>query len=279
SWTGSGPNRAALAIQFFTDGNPNPGTLIWGYRWENDETPDGLDLISAIAGDSDILLILIQMTGNMGYTLNGVGYSNLPDELLSYINYDFDGAVHDSRISFGFYEPNTTMGQTSAPGAEVPDLIFTAIEDAKTTHIIRHPLDYTTYGYPAYDYDWWKITDESAGIWNSGWYNGYWSYYTGSGNDLDNLGYSALGMSSVKLHDGDIHGWKYVSFSAGDSEWLAPVYIGDNSSLAPEIAEGKTEPTEYYSIDGTRLSSPPATGIYIERKGARVSKHIANTNQ
>ncbi|MDE6756694.1 MAG: hypothetical protein K2J66_06075 [Muribaculaceae bacterium] len=278
-WTGTGPNKAALAIQFDTDGKPNPGVLVWGYRWEDGRSPNGVDMVSDIAENSDRLRILIQMTGDMGYTLDGVGYSDPSNELLASIYYDFDGAAEDSRISFGFYTPNTVMNQTSAPGAEALDLVMQAIDDAIDTHVIRHPLDYTVYGYPAYDYDWWKMDDESAGIWNSGWYEGYWSYWTGTEGDLDNLGYSGLGMSSVYLNDGDVHGWKYISFTSDEPDWLAPVYIGNIPTSVTEIIDDGSETVEYYSIDGIRLTTPPAVGIYIERRGARVSKRIANTNQ
>lgn len=274
-WTGTGPNRAALVIQFDTGSKSNPGTLVWGYRWENGETPNGVELISAIAENSDRLRILIQMTGDMGYTLDGVGYSDWNKELLDALDYDLDGAAADSRISFGFFEPNTFMKQTSAPGADAIDFVMEAIEEAKTTHVIQHPLNYNEYGYPAYDYDWWKMNDESAGIWNSGWYDGYWSYWTGTEGDLANLGYSALGMSSVYLKDGDVHGWMYWSFTSEDPEWRTPVYVGDISTSVPEISDDDDSVTEYYSLDGIRLSAPPAAGVYIERTGSRVSKRIA----
>ena len=33
-WSGSGPNRAAFVVAFNPEeGQKNPGTLVWGYRW------------------------------------------------------------------------------------------------------------------------------------------------------------------------------------------------------------------------------------------------------
>jgi PEP-CTERM motif len=49
-WTGEGPNRAALVIQW-NDGI-SPGSLAWGYRWSGNST--GLDMINAIAGNTTV---------------------------------------------------------------------------------------------------------------------------------------------------------------------------------------------------------------------------------
>ena len=49
-WVGTGPNRAALVIQWNDD--INPGSLAWGYRWSGNAT--GLDMLNAIAGNTTI---------------------------------------------------------------------------------------------------------------------------------------------------------------------------------------------------------------------------------
>jgi hypothetical protein len=49
-WTGEGPNRAALVIQW-NDGI-SPGSLAWGYRWSGNAT--GLEMINAIAGTTTV---------------------------------------------------------------------------------------------------------------------------------------------------------------------------------------------------------------------------------
>ena len=38
NWTGTGPNRAALVIQYNGD-TYGSDAYVWGYRWENGETP------------------------------------------------------------------------------------------------------------------------------------------------------------------------------------------------------------------------------------------------
>lgn len=49
-WVGTGPNRAALVIQW-NDGI-TPGALTWGYRWSGNAT--ALDMLNAIAGNTTI---------------------------------------------------------------------------------------------------------------------------------------------------------------------------------------------------------------------------------
>jgi hypothetical protein len=49
-WVGTGPNRAALVIQWNDD--ISPGALAWGYRWSGNAT--GLDMINAVAGNTTI---------------------------------------------------------------------------------------------------------------------------------------------------------------------------------------------------------------------------------
>ena len=270
-WSGSGSNRTALVIQFHTNETENPGALVWGLKWETGEELSGVDLVTRIAEEASGLFTLIQMTGPMGYTLDGIGYSPENKDMLSSLTYDFEGATADQRISFGFFDPNTSMGQTWAPGNETVEMIMNSIEDASGSHVILHPLNYEEFGYPAYDYDWWNMNDNSIGIWNSGWYDGYWSYWVGSEGDLDNLGYSGLGMSSVKLKDGDVHGWKYNDFSSTEDDWLEPVYVEGVPVLIYKIEEEQMK-EQYYSMEGLPLSTPPEHGFYISRKGNKVSK-------
>ncbi len=277
-WSGTGPNRAALVVQFDTPGSANPGALVWGYRWEDGDEPDGLEIVTKIAGNSSRLCALVQMTGEMGYTLDGLGYADRVSDLLESLTYNLDGASADSRISFGFFDPNTSMGQTSAPGSDALDMALEAIEEAKSSHVITHPLNFTVYGYPAYDYDWWNLTDPDAGIWNSGWYDGYWSYWTGEAGDLGNLAYSGLGMSSVRLKDGDVQAWKYLSFAPDadeDPDWLAPVYVDENGSTQIDTPAAENPAAEeVFTLEGLRLSERPARGFYLVRKNGETRKYF-----
>ena len=74
NWTGTGPNKGALVVQFETRDLKNPGALVWGFRWEDGDEPTGYDMVTAIAENASNLCVLVQMTGTMGYTLDGIGY-------------------------------------------------------------------------------------------------------------------------------------------------------------------------------------------------------------
>ncbi len=214
-WAGDpdGDNRCALVIDF-QDGHTGQ-SLVWGYRWSGTKT--GEDLIRAVASQSSILTAMVQYTGTMGSTLNALGVSQAREEL-DYLHYDFDRAAIGGEVSFGYFQPNVSMGQEEAPGYEAEQMCVDAIERAKTTGIIEHPLNAFLYGYPAYDYDYWQLEDGYADSyeyrWRSGWYDGYWSYWHGP-NDYDYMGYSGLGMSSTMLTDGSVQAWKYIVFNGG----------------------------------------------------------------
>lgn len=211
-WAGDpeGENRCALVIDF-QDGQTEC-SYVWGYRWNGTKT--GEDLVRAVAGQSSVLSAMIQYTGTMGSTLNSLGISANREEL-DYLYYDFDRAAIGGEVSFGFFEPNTSMGQETAPGYAAEQMCVDAIERAKTTGIIEHPLNAFLYGYPAYDYDYWQLEDGYADTyeyrWRSGWYDGYWSYWHGP-NDYEYIGYSGLGMSSTVLVNDGVQAWKYIVF-------------------------------------------------------------------
>jgi len=288
-WTGEGDQKAALVVQFDCPGQTNPGAIVWGYRWTDGDNPTGYSMLCDIAANSPDLAVLVQHTGSMGATLDGIGFASDIADVLEHLGYDLDGASEDSRISFGFFSPNTAMGQTSAPGSETINLIYEAIADAVETHVILHPLDVNNFGYPAYDYDWW-ILDRTATVnpaesyWNSGWYDGYWGYWTGT-TDLNALGYSGLGMSSVELADGDVHAWKFSpltdenvdGYTGASTPWLAPNYSHKINFSGIEIPDSDTHdtPARYYRLDGIEVSPGALTpGIYIIRNGNKTSKQI-----
>ncbi len=212
-WAGDpdGDRKCALVIDF-QDGNGEE-SLVWGYRWSG--TATGEDLVRAVASQSSILTAMIQYTGSMGSTLNALGVSANREEL-DVLHYDFDRAAIGGEVSFGYFDPNITMGQETAPGYDAEQMCADAIVRAKDSGIIEHPLNAFFYGYPAYDYDYWQLEDGYADSmeyrWRSGWYDGYWSYWHGP-NDYDYMGYSGLGMSSTVLTDGCVQAWKYITFN------------------------------------------------------------------
>ena len=63
----------------------------------------------------------------------------------------------------------------------------------------------------AYDFDDYTAID-ATDHWASGWYSGYWSYYT-AGNLTEEPDYSSVGASSRILTDGSLDLWSFSSFS------------------------------------------------------------------
>lgn len=65
------------------------------------------------------------------------------------------------------------------------------------------------YNTTAYDFDSWSSNDP-LDHWRSGWYNGYWSYWT-SDNTSTPYVYSSVGVSARTLSNGCIDGWSFMS--------------------------------------------------------------------
>ena len=141
-WAGEGEKRAALIIQF-NDDKANGEAYVWGYRWNG--SASGEDMLRAIARASRCLTPLIQYTGNMGSTLNGIGLTDGRDALCNYLVYDFEGAKDGS--AFDFYNPNTSLGQTDVPGDAGGQMCVDAIERARTVGYIEHPINAFRYGW------------------------------------------------------------------------------------------------------------------------------------
>lgn len=233
NWTGTGPNKAALVIQYNGD-TYGSDAYVWGYRWENGEKPSGETMMKAICANSSRLSMLTQYTGSMGSTLCGVGYS-LHQEVLKHLFFNFEKAKNFEFINFDYYNVNSFMGQTEAPGDNAPALAQAAIDKAIAgTHYVQHPFDYATYGYPAYDYDCWDIDEETelrGGVsqyepkWLSAWYEGYWSYWCANNPSQDWM-YSGSGFSGRTLVDGSVDGWSFTQFESaqvgGMGEGVAP---------------------------------------------------------
>lgn len=278
-WAGSGPNQAALVVQF-NDNGPQEA-YVWGYRWQNGENPSGEDMFRAVAAASPDLTLFTQYTGWMGNTVCGIGYSKY-HTIADFIEYDFGSAKEDGRISFNYFSANTTMGQTDVPGWDTQDLCDSAIQASKSSHIIDHPINARVYGYPAYDYDWWQAfdrNDPTAQRWNAGWYDGYWSYWVG-GPDSEDFAYSGLGMTSRKLNNGDVDGWKYIfldgpvvldrperaagqniysdgidGYTGASEQWHQLNYTHFGISSAPSVHNDSADGiVEVYSLSGVKVT-------------------------
>lgn len=316
-WTGEGPNRAALLVRFNDDAASDAGTIVWGYRWPEGESRTSDRMISDIARSSDDLVILIQYTGGMGYTLDGIGYSPDVNLMMGGLWFDYDAAAADGNVSFGYVYPNSGMGQKSAPGeGEARDLCQQAIDAALDTHVIDHPLNQRAYGYPAYDYDHWKLDTSrlAASVatrsrWRSGWYWGYWSFWVGANDfttglkqEIENLTYSGMGMSSTPINDGQISAWRYQPLSGkpidpsgpeadgttgASTRWGALAYEHTypaivSSSCASASVDDEVPVAHIYSLGGVKVATVSASvavtslglqpGVYMVRNGAQTSK-------
>ncbi|MDE6428078.1 MAG: hypothetical protein K2K59_03910 [Muribaculaceae bacterium] len=288
-WTGTGPNRAALAVTNDA-GAADPAVYVWGFRWEDGETPTGEDMFKAICADNDNLVLLTQITGQYGSTVCGIGVGDA-DKLLENIYFDFEKALNYEFINFDYYSSNSFFGQSAAPGDQTPLLCSAAVEKARTSgsHYIQHPLDHPAFGYPAYDYDCWEIADSGldAGWWTSAWYAGYWSYWTISGKDPEWM-YSGTGFTGRLLSDGCIDGWSLTMFDSpkvgGVGEGIPPsddeqlyVYCEPKESVGIQTAEieDNTAPEEYFTLTGRRVSPQNLTpGVYIISKGGSSKKTV-----
>lgn len=102
-----------------------------------------------------------------------------------------------------------------------------------------------------YSYDGWTCTDPE-GYWQSGWYQGYWSYWVKS-SDNDPWGYSNMGVSGRKLTDGCWDGWNFAAgMQSYDWKPLAPA--ARNGLTAPSV---KTQPESLVVSPGESAAFVP----------------------
>lgn len=193
-WVGEGTNKAAIVLSWHDGSTTNPDHIVWGYKWPAGETRTGLDMIKAIASADKRALLLIQNTGSMGYTVNGIGYDEDPTNL----DITFDAELARANVSFSYPENAQYIADQ-------------AIIGGKSTGVIEHPFNVNVGGErPAYDYDYWKIDRDfyPNTHWNAGWYEGYWSYFSRDAKNQD-WEYSSLGASSRQLTNGTWDAWSY----------------------------------------------------------------------
>lgn len=285
-WTGSGPNRAALVITNDA-GASDPKAYVWGYRWNDGETPTGETMFRAICANSTELVLLTQLTGVYGSTVCGIGFGDA-DKLLENIYFDFDMAKDYEFINFDYYHSSSFFGQNEAPGDKAPEIAAEAVEQALTTgtHVIDHPFNHADYGYPAYDYDCWFLKDSGidSGWWTSAWYTGYWSYWTATAGG-DEWMYSGTGFSGRQLRDGAIDAWSFTQFESAmiggfgegtppaDDPTLYSYRPASTSASIDAVAADTDTPAEWYDLSGRRVSSDRlSSGIYIKRHGGKTEK-------
>lgn len=290
-WAGEGPLRAALIVQFDSSDSAEPeaapSAYVWGYRWSQDGDRYDADkfpvcsvekMVREVAQASRDLDVLVQRTGSTGTTLAGVGLS-YDHAVIDRIEYDFDGAVNDDKVTFDWFGSNR-------PGSNTPVLVAEALRQARSSHIIEHPVNAIDWPQPAYDYDHWGSPDLADFLvdevyWQSGWYDGYWSFWIG-GENLRRLSYSGSGMSGVEIKDGMVAAWVYVPLDR--NELVADGQIPAASLSKPldyehyqfetdhiNTLSPETVKPEYFNLQGFKVNNPEH-GLYIVRQGASVKK-------
>ncbi|MDD3063245.1 MAG: hypothetical protein PHG27_04625 [Massilibacteroides sp.] len=192
------PIDSAYLLVKWTDGKREllgDSLLIWGYRWnpisvyEGDTssiTVHSIDMIRAVANKDRRFTVLLQYAGISGYTVGGFGYNFATCSRVP-LFFNYYGAEASSNVQFNYVtSPNTGVGQVAIPPSPQAQAamaidIAAGLPSGTGTGIIDHPFN-VFYGYPAYDYDWWKLYDlENEDFeWQAGWsVNGFWSFYVG----------------------------------------------------------------------------------------------------
>lgn len=96
-WVGDGENRAAIVLTWHDTNKTVPDNMVWGYRWSADvDTISGLSLFEAVMKADPRLIGLVQYTGWMGSTINGIGYSEFRSDVE--VTFDYEGARLNSNI-------------------------------------------------------------------------------------------------------------------------------------------------------------------------------------
>lgn len=124
-WVGDGENRAAIVLTWHDTNKTVPDNMVWGYRWSADvDTISGLSLFEAVMKADPRLIGLVQYTGWMGSTINGIGYSEFRSDVE--VTFDYEGASAKFKYP---YDKETTE-----------EMAATAISEGEDDGVIYHPL-------------------------------------------------------------------------------------------------------------------------------------------
>ena len=115
--------------------------------------------------------------------------------------------------------------------------------------MIYHPFSQDLYGYPSYDYDFWEC-NPGSGHWKSGWYYGYWSYWTG--NSAGSLSYSGIGATGRQLTDGSWDAWSFQADMGGS---MGGEPLSEHFLPAPQPGDPLPDPSD--PSDPSDPTDPP----------------------
>jgi hypothetical protein len=233
----------AYLLVKWTDGKqPNDSILIWGYRWvsqyihptygSTNVAKTSIDMLRAVANGDCRFSVLLQNTGGGNFTVGGFGY-NFDREARVPLEFDLEGAealVTQGAIQFHYTgNPNcqAPYNQFALPVDPTPETLASeAIIAANNTGVVKHPFD-AAYSYPAYDYDFWKLTDPSNTdqVWQAGWYYNYWSFNVRQGLSGTFTYPTTSGIATEPLSNNTTH---YFVFALAD--YNIPVNLDGNYS-------------------------------------------------
>ncbi len=144
-WAGSGPNRAALVIDW-SDGGP---ALVWGFRWSNGATPNGTDMLMAVIG-ADARLRVPGLNPSTNF--------------INTIEFDADGN--------GIFERSQSTSAGPYWGYVVNnDVYYDPVDFHLNSHIVSPNLTVVPNGNP---FDGGAWVDSSTGIFDRPLANGSW---------------------------------------------------------------------------------------------------------
>lgn len=249
-WVGDGDNRAAFVLTWHDEGKTVSDNLVWGYRWDASENNvSGLTLFEAVMKADPRLVGLVQYSGSMGSTINGIGY-NEPNATSLPITFDLAGAK--ANVSYSYPRNAATLAAN-------------AITAGKQSGVIYHPFGATDATGPAYDYDYWIAATTATSHWSAGWMKGYWSYFVRSSH-TSNFSYSGLGASSRQVQNGTWDAWSWNSFMGTSSgtepgdHLIAATPIVSINKKATTLSANATEQLTA-SVDSRYIANPSYTWI------------------
>jgi hypothetical protein len=229
------PMDSAILLVKFTGASIVDGDsiLAWGYRWNSVDSYNdtlqvhAIDLIRAAANADQRLSFLIQYSGQSGHAVGGIGYNDANEECYGVpLVFDQKSTTADTLVCFHYTgTPNCDprYNQVAVPVDSVTQVAL-AIANGSDDGFIVHPFG-AEYGYPAYDFDYWKPTEEeSYYVWQSGWYYGYWNFFikndwTGAFN------YANLGITYQLIGNHTVVGYVFSEAYPAPSELMNGGYV------------------------------------------------------
>jgi hypothetical protein len=208
-------------------------------------------MIRAVANADCRFSALLQNASAGSFVVGGFGY-NFDTDARVPLTFNYDSAVVDTLVRFHYTDSiNCAYGQGAVPydvDAQVEEAIKRSTgPDGTGTGIIRHPFD-ADYGYPAYDFDYWTLPEESDVYeWQAGWNYAYWSFYVKASLNGD---FEYPEESGIATHPITNHSVSGFVFETNVTDFPPPYAMTGNftapecncgCNAAPARAKGKNQ--------------------------------------